>query len=142
MKAVDLAYVAGLFDGEGCVCLATSGKTATGKQRIQLVVNLANTNEWITQWLKFNFGGQVYKDKISKRIVFRSDAWRWQLRSRQATLFLELILPYLKLKKPQAQLAIQFQSRQKIGRYQSDGKEILDEANRMLMRKYNRKGQR
>lgn len=141
MKRVkaDLIYTAGLFDGEGCISLArTSSTNASRHYAVTLLVEVSNTNEWIIQWLRFNYGGGIYyQDRTSSQF---SNVWRWQLRCKQAVRFLQLIFPYLKLKRPQAELAIQFQSRQKRGQRLTDEKIALDEANRVLMGKYNKRG--
>jgi len=110
MKRTDLAYYAGLFDGEGCVQLRPhkrSGKTWA------LYVSIASTNEWIIQQLKFSFGGSLSKKK------WKNPNWKpafiWGVSSKDALTFLEAVYPYLKLKKPQAEIAIRFQKHKIIG---------------------------
>jgi hypothetical protein len=55
--------------------------------------------------------------------------------------FLEVILPYLRLKKPQAELAIQFgKARTARGKHKTDEQLAVEEAQLMLMRQYNKRG--
>ena len=49
-----LAYTAGIIDGEGCICLDKHGKHG-----IELKVSVGNTKEWLLQWLKMQYGGNI-----------------------------------------------------------------------------------
>ena len=132
MTRVDLAYMAGFFDGEGSVSLYIKGK------RYELQVCLSNTNEWVVRLFQFNFGGGVYLDKRNEKNPNHRDAWRWQLRAKKAVKFLNVLHPYLILKKPQSALATSFQARRKLGRTVPPGLRVQDEADRILMRSYNK----
>lgn len=61
----------------------------------------------IPQWLCDSFGGSIL---ARKREAPRRDITQWQIANQQATNFLQVILPYLRIKKPQAEIAIEFQS--------------------------------
>jgi len=52
----DLAYAAGLFDGEGCVTLRGNGKDAVA---LQVVVSMYGD---LCDWLQDRFGGGVYEN--------------------------------------------------------------------------------
>jgi hypothetical protein len=65
------------------------------------------TNLWILDFLKFAFGGHIYQQKVKER---HKNAWIWQIFGKDAVTFLESILPYLKLKRPEAEIAIDFQT--------------------------------
>ena len=126
-KTERLAYTAGIVDGEGCTCITfTSGK------RLCMSVSVTSTDEWLCQWLKMQYGGSVHLMKTQKPNW--KHGHRWWLASKQASEFLRLILPYLNLKRPQAELAISFQQNRR-------GKDkVISEAQRILMRSYNKKG--
>ena len=104
---------------------------------IEVQVQVGNTNEWLINWLLFQYGGCVCKRKAKKDNW--KDSWEWKLQTRQALRFLEIILPYLKIKKPQAELAISFGKRRKIGK-KTEAQMAVDEAQRIVMLGYNRKG--
>lgn len=103
IKKTDLAYVAGLFDGEGSVSIVKGTKA----NNYHLQISLGSTDEWICQSLKMMFGGSVsLKNKASEHI---HACWQWSMGSRQAYNMLLLILPYLHIKRPQVEIAIKFQ---------------------------------
>jgi len=135
--ALNLAYAAGLLDGEGSIFIARV-KTNKNKSGLYfgLRIELGNTNEQAVRWMQCYFGGSVYERYAD--IDTRRTLWAWHLRGQQALGFLRIILPYLRIKKPQAELAIEFQVRQRLGRYTKEHTNILDEANGILMAKMNR----
>lgn len=107
MKKTDLAYFAGIIDGEGCITLAKNTKTsAHSGNTYYVVVTVSNTNEWLCQQLKFAFGG-CFSTNLEDHIKWKPQH-HWSISCNKAKLFLEAILPYLKLKKPQAELALIF----------------------------------
>lgn len=83
------AYVAGLIDGEGCI-------TRNNKcWRVQI----AMTHEGVIRWLG-TFGGTVRERKVSGN---RQPCWRWLvMRQRDVLLLLEVVIPYLRVKKQSA----------------------------------------
>ena len=128
MKKVELAYIAGIFDGEGSI-----GIRKQKGRYYQLAIALGMTNEYIPNLLMFSFGGTVYKDiRPDPCQVF----WVWHIASRKANVFLEAILPYLKLKRNEAELAIKFQRAfcyNYTGGKLSDEQLAVREAQRILM---------
>ena len=139
-KAI-LAYTAGIVDGEGSISL-TTGKRKTFKKgyAIYLKVTVANTNEWLINWLKMQFGGYISCRSNMSNPKWKV-AWAWEIQQASALSFLELILPYLNLKKPQAELAIKFQrAKYRGGPARSEKALALEEVQRILMRGLNKKG--
>lgn len=141
MKKVEVAYCAGLFDGEGCIRIA---KYKKGRASYNLKCLLEMANEYIPQLFKFHFGGGVYSKKriINGKPYF---ATRWEISTRVASNFLEVVLPYLKLKKAEAELGIKFakgiHSRKGRTRILSDEELVLREADFILMKSMKGKGQ-
>lgn len=134
------AYVAGLIDGEGNISLIrrTDARYKTGYQ-VKLAIGISNTNEWLIQWLKVQLGGSI-SCKSDKR-KNRKAVWQWQLTDRKASGFLELVLPYLQIKRPQAELALKFQKARRYG-HLTEKQAVLQEAQRIIMQAYNKKGPR
>jgi len=130
MKKVDLAYIAGIIDGEGCVAIERA-KYAEGKYKRIVSLSVTNTEEWICQWLKFCWGGRVTPQQPRKKNYLPQ--WNWVIRRAKATEVLEAILPYLKLKKQQAEVAISFQARRHIWA-KTDREKTLDEAEYILIK--------
>ena len=104
MKKVDLAWSAGIFDGEGCVVLATRKYAHRTGYALRLTV--ANTDVRMLKRLKQIFKvGHLYTHK--RKNVVRRDCWIWLLSGNNARNFLALVYPYLVTKRAQAKLAIQ-----------------------------------
>lgn len=139
MKRTDLAYLAGILDGEGSIQIRK--RKDRGMRRgfcYQLSISIANTNEWLVNWIHFNFEGGIYRKP--SLLPHHKQAYLWQATSKQAEVVLKLLLPYLRLKKPQAEIALQFQSR-KIhnsgGKFKSSGAFAVEEAQRILIQSHN-----
>lgn len=127
MKRTDLAYIAGFFDGEGCIHL-----NRVKRQNLYLRVVVVQTNEWIIQWLKYSFGGQVYK--MLREKDHHKQRWQWHLYGNQSLEFLKAIRPYLILKRTEAELAIKFQQNRKgTGHKITETQKVIEEAERILM---------
>jgi len=108
MKRTDLAYLAGIVDGEGYIGITADHRKRNPKKPCwRLKVTVTNTNEWLMQYLKFSIGGGTIQLKNSKNL---RPCYQWEIRYGKAAEFLKLIFPYLRLKKPQAELAIKFQA--------------------------------
>ena len=122
MKKTDLAYTAGIIDGEGCIYIS--------KQ---------SNDEWLCQWLKFTWGGSIYRIEPKKERW--SIAWDWTIQTNQAYIFLKTILPYLQLKRQQAEIAIKFQEKKKRYTYKTEGETAIEEVEYLLMKnlKHNKK---
>lgn len=150
MKENELAYTAGIVDGEGCIRLRPNGcweiKTGDDKGQINRywTVDLAvgNTVEMICRWLQYHFGGAVHPRPAKGR---RKAYWLWRLYGYNAVAFLEQILPYLIIKKPQAELAIVAGKRKSQRRGEnwriSEGEKVIQEAEAILMHSLNKKGE-
>ncbi len=97
---LDLSYLAGFFDGEGSINLLTRKRNKWNTE-YQITVAIGQKDGATLDWIKDNFGGNVY-------LVKRDGSFFWACSNRQAKLFLEKLLPYLRYKKPQAELALTY----------------------------------
>jgi hypothetical protein len=140
VKNTMLAYLAGFFDGEGCISI-TKGKNHLGNVQYGLRVIVSNTNDYVLQMYKFSFGGRIQKRKY-KKPEWR-DCFAWELSSTRAYDFLKCVYPYLILKKAQADLAFDFQENQSTydgsNRKLSDKELSIREAQRILMQDLKRR---
>jgi hypothetical protein len=130
----ELAYAAGIVDGEGCISFHT-GETYS------IMVVVVNTSEWLVQWLQTSFGGAVYH----RHGECESRGWKpihhWTIASEEALGFLKLVYPYLRLKKPQAEIAIKFlEMRGSKGRRLTTTEKVIGETQRIMMGKLNKRG--
>lgn len=133
MTPPELAYIAGFFDGEGYIGITF--RQGKGYRWRTLQAKVGNTNEWVINYLKFSFGGSIYKRKVYGN---QRQSFDWTLVGNQAASFLKLILPFLKLKRPQAEIAIRFQERKSKRNWRKMPPEIdaLEEAENLLLREY------
>lgn len=122
LTETEKAYLAGLFDGEGHIGYY---KNTTGYGNFNLMVTITNTDHRVMKWLK----DKLTIGKISpKQKTHNKPAWTWQIRnSHDAFEFLQIILPYLVIKKDQADLLLSLlDAEQKIPRIRGQ-KRISDE---------------
>ena len=105
MGLISNQYIAGYFDGEGCVTIQLSKK---GKcYSIQVSITSIDFEPLNTIHQIFN-GTLIYLKK-SEKCKNWQNIWRWQVVSGDAYNFLITIQPYCILKKKQVDLAIEFQ---------------------------------
>lgn len=139
MKRTDLAYAGGILDGEGSINLVHSSprnRHLTGEMYAQ--VGLTNTDERLIRWFQVEFGGSIAVERPGRNPLSKKTLWRWVLSRRQASEFLKLIVPYLWLKRPQAELAIRFQARKRVGApKKTEGQLAVEAAEHMLMSQMN-----
>ena len=112
MNEVDIAYIAGLFDGEGCISIAKCAPRYEGcSPYYRLVVALVNTNEQAPRLLQSHFGGRVYlygDNKSPRQGGTARPCWHWRAGGPECVEFLRVVSPYLKLKANEARLALKF----------------------------------
>lgn len=100
---VQLAYIAGIVDGEGCIDTFKSGDRVTYQPRITVV----NTNKEVLQFIIAVFGGTV---TTRSKVARCKQTYSWTRGGLPAAEILERLLPYFIIKKRHALLAIQLVS--------------------------------
>ena len=90
----ELAYLAGFFDGEGYV----------GFLSRSINVSVSNTNYSILEEFLKLFGGIIRRKNFATRT--RRSAFEWRIYGAHAAKFLSTISPFLREKRPQAELAL------------------------------------
>lgn len=105
VSETDKAYAAGLFDGEGSVCISYKMQHTTKSTlpTFSVRVALAMIDEPSVVWLVETFGGTYDQTNRSKSGTV---IHRWTKHGRNAADFLEMVVPYLKLKRARAESAI------------------------------------
>lgn len=103
----ELAYVAGLLDGEGTIAIAKQ-KPNSGSKSIKYIlkIHITNTHLGVLLQCQKQFGGYI----CSKTHYYyrRKACYEWVLLVSKAKEFLKAILPYLVIKKEQAELGLSF----------------------------------
>ena len=117
MRDTDLAYYAGLFDGEGAITLhPTQISTPNQRKTYFLSLHVTFTDEEPILELQTAFGGNLFTYEGSKN---NKTAYRWVVTRNKAQDFLAAILPYLRIKRHRAELALEFHAHKRRGGYHS-----------------------
>ncbi len=90
----DLAYCAGLFDGEGCITL-----TKGGDSNYRLRLKITSTDYSVLTWLQEHFGGSIILSR--KETDNNKESWDWYCKTEDQVVFLFSILPYTIIKRAQ-----------------------------------------
>jgi hypothetical protein len=104
------AYTAGIIDGEGSISLVvnTSRKTCSGRPATapKLVLQVSSTCKDLIEWLVETWEAGSVVTIYRPRRPHHLTAYGWRVRSTTAASILQEVLPYMKIKVPQAQLGI------------------------------------
>jgi hypothetical protein len=85
----EIAYTAGLFDGEGSISLVRQKNNRSHSPQVAV----ASTDYEVLHWLRNRFGGSIVTKQPRKSS--HSISYDWRLTDRRALHFLRLIRPYL-----------------------------------------------
>jgi hypothetical protein len=105
----DRAYLSGLFDGEGSISVEREVRKDRGGQlRFRPVIAVSNTDRSVLDLFKSKVGhGWIYR---VNRKGEEAEKWKplyiWKAKGGSARFVVELILPYLQIKRPQADLIL------------------------------------
>lgn len=106
MKRTDLAYIAGLIDGEGCISANHRGLTKDGLQFYNIYIQIVMTDRGPLELMEALYGGKIYARQSSKRKYGNYKMpYHWQVCGEKAYKLLMDIKPYLIAKRPQAEVA-------------------------------------
>ncbi len=107
IKETDLAYVAGIIDGEGCVQIQkVKPHNREKSEQYKLQLRVYNTDRSLIEYLNQLFPAYTY-DGSEKRNNRRKQ-FCWHANGKKTVIILQQVLPYLVVKKEQALLAIEF----------------------------------
>ena len=139
MSKITASYVAAYIDGEGYLGIMKSERHPTAVNPSYMpVLKVTSVDESIILWFKNSFGGhsekRVFPNKNQK------DAFTWQISGHKLEKILLKVRPYLKLKKPQANIVIQRIRMYKPGLpYNQQEVDIMEELY-IQIRKLNKRG--
>ena len=108
----DLAYAAGIMDGEGCIYISRQNDKR-GRPNIiyALYVQVVMGDYEVPKWLQDTFGGWLGIQKKSpaalKICPNNKKLYKWRLTSQRAIEFLVAIRPWVKIKLTQIDLAVE-----------------------------------
>jgi hypothetical protein len=113
ISETDKACAAGWLDGEGCVYIGSQLKTNSNQPYYRLTVSVVNTDKRIMNWFQERWGGYIVRQQRGRKHI----VYRWYREQIKAGYFLRDILPYLIIKREQAELALAFLDHQEETKY-------------------------
>lgn len=128
MTEIELAYAAGIIDGEGTIGIYKhyASKSKTGIPVLRLCLSVPQCDIRLPMWFKDRFGvGYVHEHgvpKLGRRVVWSWKAWGFK----QCVPILEAIRPYLMLKRDRADIALEFARQNKYIRHLSESEKAIE----------------
>ena len=102
MKQSDLAYIAGLFDGEGSIQVQKYQASKNKRWYWRLVARIANTDirclEFVRDTLGFGWVGLSSRASAHKASHASKDCYQYCVTNRTVETFVKLLRPYLIVK--------------------------------------------
>ena len=104
-QAALLGYIAGIIDGEGTISIYRTKPKPHWNFTYSARMSMGMVGREVPDLLKDVIGGNVREERVPER----RSIWRWELTGRfQMLAVLRTLLPFLRVKKEQAELAIIF----------------------------------
>lgn len=108
MKEKTKAYMAGLMDAEGTFSITSCIHTSLGHRLYDPTIACHITDYPVLKWIVSHFGGTIYKRKPTEG---KLQDWDWRTDSyKHSQNFIQLIHPFLVLKKDEASILLDFYS--------------------------------
>lgn len=105
---IDIRYMAGLFDGEGCICLVKQRNLKSDLPIYSIRCVLSMCHKPFIKSVQAQFGG-LYTERKGSGMQRNSFALQWT--NNRSKPFLEILLPHLIMKREEAQIALDYLSR-------------------------------
>jgi hypothetical protein len=108
-SVVDLAWLAGIMDGEGSIFIMKQQRTDRERQYNYILrISVQSTDGIMAQeCLKISGEGACFDAPTTKEN--QSNTYKWQVSGKRAKHVLQSLVPFMRVKKEQAQVAIDFQ---------------------------------
>jgi len=109
---VSLDYLAGAFDGEGCIVIhKRKPKKTHWNPNYYAEICIGNTSEWLLLQFQNRWGGSL---SLRKQATGTSQpVYAWSLASKKSIPFMEDMLSHCYLKRAQLEIALKFQKGKK-----------------------------
>jgi hypothetical protein len=142
LTEVQKAYIAGIMDGEGFICIGRSISKNRSRWEYTPMVSATNTNRELLTWLQATTRiGNVSPKPDSARKKNWKVAHQWRLRAYEMPKFLQAIEPYLVIKQVQCELMLEFLANTPhIGGRTTDAQDLLSRVIWSEMADLNKRG--
>lgn len=105
----DLAWLAGIIDGEGSIFVMRNTRTDRERTFNYVMRICVQSTDDIMARECLNITGEGYTFPVYEKRENQQNSLKWQVNGKKAVRVLKALLPYLKVKKDQAESAISFQ---------------------------------
>jgi hypothetical protein len=112
---LEKAYFAGFFDGEGTISISRVQR-GSGKLAYQLAIAVGLTHLPTLQKVRDIWTlGSIKDTRLNQNVAHtnKKQYWVWQVKANEACYILKTVLPYLSVKKAEAEIAVAFQEEKK-----------------------------
>lgn len=117
LKETDLIYAAGFLDGEGCFELLGPAHKSC------IRIKVYNSYKPVIDWFLETFGGSYYNaGRMSIKPMYA-----WSITGENCVNFCKLIIPFLKEKKRQAEIIVEFRDLGTYSWYDPPPKEVVEQ---------------
>lgn len=107
--STDLAYIAGIVDGEGTIRIVPTRRGGAGTPVYHVpALTITNTDLRLFEWLFTQVGCRIYK-KSGREIETNRFGYEWRVFGKNAAALIQAIRPYLKVRTGQADLVLRMQ---------------------------------
>lgn len=132
MLETEKAYIAGFLDGEGYIGISVHRRKDWKRPYYTTQINIYNTDIFVLQSMVENAGvGTIYlghrKERPHHKVIYV-----WRTTGIKAIELLKELLPYLRVKKEQAELAIRFPNDGRTFHDNRESQETIREAIKIL----------
>lgn len=113
---LSLEWIAGFFDGEGCFHLGKQTKNGKEHPKFTVIIGQSGDNgKRVLEQIQKQLGGNLYLHLSPGQHKAKKEAYKLYWNAKEALVLIDAILPYLVLKKEEAQKVKQYIERKKNG---------------------------
>lgn len=116
MENIDIQYLAGFFDGEGCFYLGTQQKNGKSYPKAQILLSQSGEDgKRLLEAIQRQYGGSLYLHLKAGQHRATKDAWKLWWNAEEGVDLICQLLPHLILKQESAQKVLTYIMRKNIG---------------------------
>jgi hypothetical protein len=112
LESIDIRYLAGFFDGEGCFYLGTQLKNGKEYPKAQILLSQSGPDGLdLLKQIQCEYGGHLYHHLKIGQHKATKDAYKLWWNKQEGVTLIKLLLPHLRLKQHEAQNVLNYLTR-------------------------------